>query len=266
MPAFSTNSSRWAALQSRNPLAHDAFIYSVITTKIYCRPTCSSRLARRANITFHITAAEAEADGFRPCKRCHPDSKTTQDDPQKIAVAKACELINKEAEGGGKWNVKALATEVGLTESHFCRVFKKVVGITVGEYRTSLLLKSGKMNGGFNESPKTLVGEGEGAAQNFALLIPTLDPIWESSEYEDLSSSLNAGPSRLLQDSGSSFDVAGDLSTWEFNLANVSVLEFDVPMQGHLPSRSQLSSTGSSEEDTFEFVQFFSSQESIECS
>jgi methylphosphotriester-DNA--protein-cysteine methyltransferase len=263
MPAFSTNTSRWAALQSRNPLAHDAFIYSVITTKIYCRPTCPSRLARRANITFHNTAAEAEADGFRPCKRCHPDSKTTQDDPQKIAVAKACELIKKEAEGGGKWNVKALATEVGLTESHFCRVFKKVAGITVGEYRTSLLLKGGSLKGGSNESPKTSVGEG--ASQNFAFLIPTLDPIWESSEYEDLSSSLNAGSSRFLQDSGSIFDTTVGLSTWDFNLANDSDLEFGVPMQGQMPSRSQLSSVGSSEEDTFEFVQFFSSQESIEC-
>jgi methylphosphotriester-DNA--protein-cysteine methyltransferase len=264
MPAFSTNSSRWTALQSRNALAHDAFIYSVITTKIYCRPTCPSRLARRANIIFHNTAAEAEADGFRPCKRCHPDSKTTQDDPQKIAVARACELIKKEAEGGGKWNVKALGTEVGLTESHFCRVFKKVVGITVGEYRTSLLFQSGKMKGGSNESPK--IAAGEGAAQNFAFLIPTLDPIWESSEYEDLSSSLNAGSSRFLQDSDSIFDTAGELSTWNFNLTNVSDLEFDVPMQGQMTSRSQGSSIESSEEDTFEFVQFFSSQESIECS
>lgn len=43
-------------------------------------------------------------------------------------------LIEKEGEGD-KWSVKALAKEVGLTESHFCRVFKKVEGRTVGEYR-----------------------------------------------------------------------------------------------------------------------------------
>lgn len=36
-----------------------------------------------------------------------------------------------------KWSVKRLATEVGVTESHFCRVFKKVMGMTVGEYRSS---------------------------------------------------------------------------------------------------------------------------------
>jgi methylphosphotriester-DNA--protein-cysteine methyltransferase len=136
MPQFSTPSSRWAAIQSRNPLAESAFIYSVTTTKIYCRPTCPSRLARRANITFHDSAAEAEADGFRPCKRCRPESAGGC--PHKVFVNKACKLIGKEIQGGEKWGVKALAKEVGLTESHFCRVFKKVMGMTIGEYRSQL--------------------------------------------------------------------------------------------------------------------------------
>jgi hypothetical protein len=62
-------------------------------------------------------------------------------DPQKIAVEKACDLVRKELDGteDRKWSVKALATEVGLTESHFCRIFKKVMGMTVGEYRASNL-------------------------------------------------------------------------------------------------------------------------------
>ena len=45
-------------------------------------------------------------EGFRPCKRCNPDSKTNQDDPQKISVAKACNFIKQEAEGGGKLECK----------------------------------------------------------------------------------------------------------------------------------------------------------------
>ncbi|PVH75753.1 hypothetical protein DL98DRAFT_518453 [Cadophora sp. DSE1049] len=135
MAPFSTPSSRWAALQSRNPLAASAFIYSVLTTKIYCRPTCSSRLARRANVIFHDTPAEAEAAGFRPCKRCRPNLRENEGDPQFLAVEKACELITKEEKGEVKWSVKGLAKEVGLTESHFCRVFKKIMGMTIGEYR-----------------------------------------------------------------------------------------------------------------------------------
>lgn len=90
---------------------------------------------------FHDTAAEAEADGFRACKRCRPEVKHGDGDPQKIAVEKACDLVRKEQIGNedGKWTVKGLATKVGLTESHFCRIFKKVTGMTVGEYRASIL-------------------------------------------------------------------------------------------------------------------------------
>ncbi|KAE8444086.1 hypothetical protein EG329_000868 [Mollisiaceae sp. DMI_Dod_QoI] len=59
-------------------------------------------------------------------------------DPQKLAVAKACELLKKDGENGVKLPIKALAAKVGLTECHFCRIFKKVMGITVGEYKKQL--------------------------------------------------------------------------------------------------------------------------------
>jgi AraC-like DNA-binding protein len=89
---------------------------------------------------FHDTAAEAETEGFRACKRCRPELGYGEGDPQKIAVEKACDLVRKEQDGidARKWSVKALAMEVGLTESHFCRVFRKVMGMTVGEYRAFL--------------------------------------------------------------------------------------------------------------------------------
>ncbi|RDW89106.1 hypothetical protein BP6252_01138 [Coleophoma cylindrospora] len=142
---FTTAASRWAALQSRDPRASDAFIYSVITTKIYCRPTCPSRLARRANIIFHQDATEAEAAGFRACKRCLPGLSSTdyaaEENKAKLVVEKVADLLGKELSGGKvakKWTVRMLATEVGLTESYFCRLFKKEVGCTVGEFRAKL--------------------------------------------------------------------------------------------------------------------------------
>ena len=152
MATFKTTSSRWAALLSREPLAANAFIYSVKTTKIYCRPTCPSRLARRANIIFHNNPREAEADSFRPCKRCRPNEILTQGDPQRIAVAKARVLIGMEIHGKVRLSVKALASEVGLTESHFCRIFKKVTGATVGEYRTLKVLECSQGSSGVTET------------------------------------------------------------------------------------------------------------------
>lgn len=64
---------RWRAVTARDARADGTFYYSVRTTGVYCRPSCPARLARPENVRFHVTRAEAERAGFRPCKRCRPD-------------------------------------------------------------------------------------------------------------------------------------------------------------------------------------------------
>jgi AraC family transcriptional regulator, regulatory protein of adaptative response / methylated-DNA-[protein]-cysteine methyltransferase len=72
-PATSIQSDpRWAAVVARDANADGTFFYSVKTTGVYCRPSCPARLPRRENVAFHDTATDAEAAGFRPCKRCKP--------------------------------------------------------------------------------------------------------------------------------------------------------------------------------------------------
>jgi len=63
---------RWQGVVARDPGADGKFFYSVKTTGVYCRPSCASRLAKRENVAFHKTQADAEAAGFRACKRCKP--------------------------------------------------------------------------------------------------------------------------------------------------------------------------------------------------
>jgi AraC family transcriptional regulator of adaptative response/methylated-DNA-[protein]-cysteine methyltransferase len=70
---FSEQDPRWAALVSRDRSAAGAFVYSVRTTGVYCRPSCGSRLPNRENVAFYATPDEAERAGFRACKRCKPD-------------------------------------------------------------------------------------------------------------------------------------------------------------------------------------------------
>ncbi|KAG9800878.1 hypothetical protein KCU95_g235, partial [Aureobasidium melanogenum] len=81
MHDFSTPSSRWQALVTRNPAANNKFVYCVRTTRIYCRPICKARLARRANVEFFATPFEAENAGYRACKRlsktAEPETRTT---------------------------------------------------------------------------------------------------------------------------------------------------------------------------------------------
>jgi O-6-methylguanine DNA methyltransferase len=72
LDAFSTKLSRWEALVQRNSEADNFFMCGVLTTGIYCRPSCPSRLPNRKNVRFFNTWQQAEQAGFRPCKRCTP--------------------------------------------------------------------------------------------------------------------------------------------------------------------------------------------------
>ena len=60
-PSFATDDARWQAVKRRDGTADGVFYYSVLTTGVYCRPSCASRLARRDNVAFHATCQAAEA-------------------------------------------------------------------------------------------------------------------------------------------------------------------------------------------------------------
>src|ERR1035438_7409715 len=62
----------WQQILSRDPAA--TFFYAVTTTRVFCRPSCSSRRPLKSNVRFFRSAEAAQAAGFRPCKRCKPDA------------------------------------------------------------------------------------------------------------------------------------------------------------------------------------------------
>lgn len=128
-PAFGDD-ARWAAVVARDVTHDGTFVYSVATTGVYCRPSCASRQARRANVRFHATCAEAEAAGFRPCKRCRPNAAPRNEDDA-AKVAEACRLIET---ADGPLNLTELAALVKLSPYHFHRLFKKITGVTPKAY------------------------------------------------------------------------------------------------------------------------------------
>ncbi|BCK67659.1 hypothetical protein Srufu_016120 [Streptomyces libani subsp. rufus] len=50
------------------------FFFAVVTTGIYCRPSCPAVTPKRMNVRFFPSAAAAQAAGFRACRRCRPDA------------------------------------------------------------------------------------------------------------------------------------------------------------------------------------------------
>ncbi|WP_334150501.1 bifunctional DNA-binding transcriptional regulator/O6-methylguanine-DNA methyltransferase Ada [Hyphomicrobium sp.] len=120
----------WDAVKRRDRSFDGTFYYSVATTGVYCRPSCPARLAKRENVVFHATCADAEAAGFRPCKRCTPNEPSLHD-RYATKVAEVCRMI-EDAEEPPK--LSELAAAAGLSTYHFHRVFKAIAGVTPKAY------------------------------------------------------------------------------------------------------------------------------------
>ena len=141
------NDPRWARVLARDRSADGTFWYSVVTTGVYCRPSCPSRTANPKNVQIHDTLSDAKATGFRPCKRCRPDGSSI--DAENVAiVACACRLIEKSEE---EPSLNELAKAVGRSASYFHRNFKSVTGLTpkdyAAEHRASKI-REGLVSGG----------------------------------------------------------------------------------------------------------------------
>ena len=69
----------WLSIQERDRSKDGTFFYGVLTTGVYCKPSCSSRQPLRRNVRFYPTVQQAERDGLRPCLRCKPGAAPSVD-------------------------------------------------------------------------------------------------------------------------------------------------------------------------------------------
>jgi AraC family transcriptional regulator of adaptative response/methylated-DNA-[protein]-cysteine methyltransferase len=120
----------WSGVAGRDAASDGRFVYAVVATGIYCRPSCPTPTPLRRNVRFFPDVAAAEAAGFCACKRCRP----TLVAPlawHVAAVGKACAILRASERAP---SLAVLAAAVGVSRFHFHRIFKAVLGTTPGEY------------------------------------------------------------------------------------------------------------------------------------
>ncbi|GAA3239385.1 AlkA N-terminal domain-containing protein [Actinocorallia longicatena] len=120
--------SCYQAVKSRDGRFDGAFFVGVRTTGIYCRPSCPATTPKRENVAFYPSAAAAQGEGFRACKRCRPDSAPGSADWhfRGDVVARAMRLIgdgviDREGVGG-------LADRLGYSSRQVRRQLTAEVG------------------------------------------------------------------------------------------------------------------------------------------
>ncbi len=118
----------YRAVSSRDRRFDGVFYTAVHTTGIYCRPSCPARTPAVRNVSFHHTAAAAQAAGFRACKRCLPDATpgSPRWDVSADVAGRAMRLIADglvEREG-----VEGLASRLGYSSRHLTRLLSTELG------------------------------------------------------------------------------------------------------------------------------------------
>jgi AraC family transcriptional regulator of adaptative response/methylated-DNA-[protein]-cysteine methyltransferase len=121
----------WAAVLARDRGFDGRFVTGVLSTGIYCRPSCAARHPARANVRFFATGAEARGAGLRACRRCLPDD-VARDEAAVLAAIAAIRAADEAI------SLADLAARVGYSPAHFQRVFARAVGLSPAAYARAL--------------------------------------------------------------------------------------------------------------------------------
>jgi AraC family transcriptional regulator, regulatory protein of adaptative response / DNA-3-methyladenine glycosylase II len=118
----------YRAVQSKDARFDGWFVTAVLTTRVYCRPSCPVRPPFAHNVRFYPTVAAAQRAGFRACKRCRPDTspRSPEWNARGDLIARAMRLI---ADGTvDRDGVGGLAAHLGYTTRQLERLLQAEVG------------------------------------------------------------------------------------------------------------------------------------------
>jgi AraC family transcriptional regulator, regulatory protein of adaptative response / methylated-DNA-[protein]-cysteine methyltransferase len=127
----------WRQVQERDRNAR--FFYAVTTTGVFCFPWCASRRPLRANARFFRTALEAQAAGFRPCKKCTPTSAQSP-----VSAGQVIDKLRAHIERNLDRPVKLeeLGRIAGMSPFTVQRLFKSEMGASPLQYQRALRANS----------------------------------------------------------------------------------------------------------------------------
>lgn len=126
----------WKAIVENDASFDDRFFYGVRTTKIFCRPSCSSRVPNKENVRIFKNAFVALDQNFRPCKRCKPDGLNL---PAEEWIGQITEWIGEHFTE--RVTLERLADVSHGSPYYLQRLFKRLKGCSPLQYIQQLRLE-----------------------------------------------------------------------------------------------------------------------------
>lgn len=137
MSKLSENEMKNAVAQ-RDSSFDGNFYYGVITTGVFCMPSCSTKAANPENLRFFFDIESAMQAGFRPCKRCNPAGQ----DDRTLKLIEVARYLERHAED--KITLTQLGDIAGLSPSRLQRIFKEMFGVSPKHYQDAVRMRKFK--------------------------------------------------------------------------------------------------------------------------
>jgi len=112
----------WDRAEARKGKFNGKFILGVMTTGIYCLPSCAARPPKPQNVRLFTTEAEAKAAGLRACKRCRPDLYYKGEDENVALFQGLADRVGASPESFA--DAGALAKEAGVSLTKLGDLFR----------------------------------------------------------------------------------------------------------------------------------------------
>ena len=120
------------AISERNGQYDQTFLYGVVTTGVFCLPSCAARPARPENLRFFFDSYQAQQAGLRACKRCRPLAASLERE-QLIELAR---YIEEHAEQ--KLTLELLAKRIELSPTTLQKRFSTLFGVSPKAFQDHL--------------------------------------------------------------------------------------------------------------------------------
>jgi AraC family transcriptional regulator of adaptative response / methylphosphotriester-DNA alkyltransferase methyltransferase len=126
----------WQAIVTNNPAFDGKIYYGVVTTHVFCRPSCKSRIPLKDHVRIFKSIDHALSAQFRPCKRCKPDGLKLPNEEWITQIIQWMDAHYMETV-----NLDKLAELFHGSPYHLHRTFKRIKEITPTDYIQQLRLK-----------------------------------------------------------------------------------------------------------------------------
>lgn len=130
----------WKIIKNNDKNFDNKLWYGVTTTKIFCRPSCVSRLPKRENVSIFQAAEQALEEGYRPCKRCRPMDKIV---PNEVWVEEIDLLLKNHYDED--LSLEELGQRLHGSSSYLRHIYKKIKGLTPRQELTRIRLEQARM-------------------------------------------------------------------------------------------------------------------------